>query len=1288
MAQYQQRAQYNPHQAPVGVPAGRAPPKAARHPPQQPQQQQRQQYYAQAPRQQGYPQGQQPNNGYDQAGYQGQYEYAQQDYGRQNYGYEQGYDNNQNGGGYGYQDYGAQNVAPVKKTRQQAQGGRQQAPRGGQYYGQDQYANQQDYAQGYENYGDGYNGQQYNNGYDNQAYGNEYAQGYNAPQQNTQQNMRPQPRQNVNDQRRNMQATTGANVAAAPVAPTAPVAPAQNARPRPSYDDPRSTQTPIPHHHKNPSNPQPKPSPPKEKPPQRPATKERILTDAKISPKQTGWDNPFPIFPTKHEAKAKKQTSNPAETTSSQDKPEDKSHISSPQRPATSHGHRSEDQNRNQPISRPATAQGKRSNELPKLATGGKYNNAPGPLSPPALKSPTSGRPVGNFSRPTVGTERPQVAAQPRNAPMQAPQLQQQPYPNHQIHRSNGSGTQTYNQPYQEPTNLPPVSSAPMMNGGMGSHAYPGQQEPGGAPGYYGPEPHQTLPRPSPAASPETKRKPVRRPTDPQAARSGFDSYGNPTRPNVGPNTHDYRESYGAFFDAYYDQNNGSGGFQGHSVHNSLQNGPPPREEEAMPNFDVIEQKEARGLTVEENLTMKNMTASPPMPRPSRSGTMTDGYNQPPQNFAQQAHRARSTPTLRDPGSRPPPQNDMAGFRFGTEAPPLPQNPQQPQPYQQNHRSNSRPQHQQQQQQQQQQQYQQQQYQQYPAANGYGPQPNDPYAQQQGYPQPRGPGPQRGPSRGGPQRPVDIQRTASGPVDQGPPMPMSPTQQRSQTSPPYGRQNPNAPSHQGHPTPIRPGLMAGGAPADMVAKPPPVRPGQVPAAVPQPISSVPATSKSASKEPQIPVTMQEIEQLRNAVRSNPGDQKSALRLGHRLIEAATFLVDGADVKAKGRNREKFIFEAHKVFKRLGSQGNGDALFYLADCHGSGHLGLEVDPREAFQLYQAAAKAGHAQAAYRVAVCCEMGQEEGGGTKRDPIKAIQWYKRAATMGDTPAMYKVGMIQLKGLLGQPQNPREAITWLKRAAEQADRDNPHAVHELGTLYESAGPNDPWVRDEGHALELYLQAASLGYKFSQFRLGQAFEYGNLGCPIDPRQSIKHYSEAAMQHEHQSELALSGWYLTGSSPILEQSDTEAYLWARKAAQSGLAKAEYAMGYFCEVGIGAPANLEDAKRWYWRAACEYFLALNPTNLLYCTYNAFALGQQMANLMRYDEQHKTSPKLVSGSRIFEKEVQSSKSQEYPVRQSQSSKARVIASSCRQDPIRRKEYCSNFQFSVGIWEFAAG
>ena len=126
--------------------------------------------------------------------------------------------------------------------------------------------------------------------------------------------------------------------------------------------------------------------------------------------------------------------------------------------------------------------------------------------------------------------------------------------------------------------------------------------------------------------------------------------------------------------------------------------------------------------------------------------------------------------------------------------------------------------------------------------------------------------------------------------------------------------------------------------------------------------------------------------------------------------------------------------------------------------------------------------------------------------------------------------------------------------------------------------------------------QAAALGFKLAQFRLGQAYEYGALGLTIDNRASISWYSKAAAQGEHQAELALSGWYLTGAEGILEHSDTEAYLWARKAASSEppLAKAMFAMGYFTEQGIGCPKSLEEAKRWYGRAACKFpivFLSL-------------------------------------------------------------------------------------------------
>lgn len=394
-----------------------------------------------------------------------------------------------------------------------------------------------------------------------------------------------------------------------------------------------------------------------------------------------------------------------------------------------------------------------------------------------------------------------------------------------------------------------------------------------------------------------------------------------------------------------------------------------------------------------------------------------------------------------------------------------------------------------------------------------------------------------------------------------------------------------------HPAPVRPGLVPQSGAPPPNNRPPPVRQyGGVPVQQQQTATTNARGSAASLDKQDAPVTAYDLNILQQTTKGNPQDYKTGLILAKKLVEAASVLSSEggrADAKTAQKNREKYIFDAHKVLKRLVNAGYPDAMFYLADCHGTGTLGLEKDPKEAFNLYQSAAKAGHGPSAYRVAVCCELGAEEGGGTRRDPMKAIQWYRRAASLGDTPAMYKLGMVLLKGLLGQQRNPREALSWLKRAAERADKDNPHALHELGLLYESAAPNDAIIKDENYARELFHQAAELGYKYSQFRLGTAYEHGQIGCPIDAKSSIMWYTRAAAQAEHQAELALSGWYLTGSVDMLPQSDTEAYLWARKSASSGFAKAEYAMGYFTEVGIGAPANLEEAKRWYWRAACKY-----------------------------------------------------------------------------------------------------
>ncbi|KAF4628373.1 hypothetical protein G7Y89_g9778 [Cudoniella acicularis] len=752
--------------------------------------------------------------------------------------------------------------------------------------------------------------------------------------------------------------------------------------------------------------------------------------------------------------------------------------------------------------------------------------------------------PPQDYGRPSADSQR---NMPPRNYPSQGPPQQGYPEPRrgppgpgYGPPQQNGYGESGYDDrrgygpgptsPTRDNFGPPGRSmtmpnEAPMSMGRQPPMPPMPMEGPGPSAPYNGPIGRGAPPRPSTAGA---NRAPPQRNYQNQPL---IDPYAQPRGQSQNP---DYApEVIDDVYDSYYDPPSNANG-------PPPQNGRPQSAESAMPNFDVLQTKPAnhkRGGSIDEHI---------------------QGPAAPQNNYPQQLKPMKSQPDIRGRAQPQAAVFEMAG------APPMP---------------NAYPQ-------------------QGGYDDGYGPQEdqyNEPADQgyvsyneppSNNYPPPRS-------ASAAPRANAGFGGLPSGPRPGGLPNGPSPN-----GGPPRAMTMPRQPSANGdalpsHPPPVRAGLIPNSVASLASNKPTPVRNyNNIPTpqqAQPPPAQSTTQPAPTGPPAP-TPVTAAEIEQLRSKAKMNPQDQATQLLLARKLVEASETLVQSIpDQRSRNKAREKFVMDAHKILKKLVSAGNAEAMFFLADCSGRGALGLEVDHKEAFTLYQSAAKAGHAAAAYRTAVCCELGNDEGGGTRKDPLKAIQWYKRAATLGDTPAMYKVGMILLKGLLGQPKNPREAVGWLKRAAERADAENPHALHELGLLFEQPqSAEGSVVRDEAYSLQLFQQAADLGYKFSQYRLGSAYEYGLFNLPIDARQSIMWYSKAAAQEEHQSELALSGWYLTGSEGVLQQSDTEAYLWARKAAMAGLAKAEYAMGYFTEVGIGAPANLEDAKRWYWRAAAQNF----------------------------------------------------------------------------------------------------
>lgn len=280
-------------------------------------------------------------------------------------------------------------------------------------------------------------------------------------------------------------------------------------------------------------------------------------------------------------------------------------------------------------------------------------------------------------------------------------------------------------------------------------------------------------------------------------------------------------------------------------------------------------------------------------------------------------------------------------------------------------------------------------------------------------------------------------------------------------------------------------------------------------------------------------------------------------------------------------KKQFLKEAVHYLKKLSDKGYTDAQYLLADAYSSGALG-KIDNKEAFHLFQIAAKHGHIESAYRTSYC----YEEGLGVTRDSRRAVEFLKFAASKNHPASMYKLGIYSFYGRMGLPDNvnvKKTGIQWLSRAVTKANELTNGAPYELAKIHEN-GFLDIVIPDRKYAMELYIQAASLGHVKASAKMGKAYEIGDDFVPQDPNLSIHYYTQAALGGDAESMLSLCAWYLVGNPPNLEKDEKEAFQWALRAANMGLAKAQFAVGNFYEKGLGIAKDVEVAKTWYIRAA--------------------------------------------------------------------------------------------------------
>ncbi|PSK53895.1 hypothetical protein B9Z65_7701 [Elsinoe australis] len=274
-------------------------------------------------------------------------------------------------------------------------------------------------------------------------------------------------------------------------------------------------------------------------------------------------------------------------------------------------------------------------------------------------------------------------------------------------------------------------------------------------------------------------------------------------------------------------------------------------------------------------------------------------------------------------------------------------------------------------------------------------------------------------------------------------------------------------------------------------------------------------------------------------------------------------------------------DAMNIVSFLAEQQHPRAEFIRGMWWEFGRFGCQVDKKEAFRSYSRAADRNYARAEYRIGMLYEAAN--------DPVKALKHYHKGVAMGDAACLYRLGMMTLRGQHGQPQDFVRGVDLIRQSAAVADDNAAQGAYVYGMLLardlnQIQLPEGILPFDERAARIEIEKAAYMKFPKAQLKMGNAYELGSLGCEFNPAYSMHYYALAARQGDPEAEMGLSKWFLVGHEGVFPKNEELAYVYAQRAALSGFANAEFAMGYFNELGIHVPKNVDLALEWYKKAA--------------------------------------------------------------------------------------------------------
>lgn len=307
----------------------------------------------------------------------------------------------------------------------------------------------------------------------------------------------------------------------------------------------------------------------------------------------------------------------------------------------------------------------------------------------------------------------------------------------------------------------------------------------------------------------------------------------------------------------------------------------------------------------------------------------------------------------------------------------------------------------------------------------------------------------------------------------------------------------------------------------------------------------------------------------------------------------------------------------------------DRFFSLVSPPAAFRRAIELSERgeivKAFPLFVRAAKAGIADAEYRVARC----YLQGTGVPASRTEGARWLMRAADRGHVEAQSQLAVLYAHGLAGTTQDVEgektdklfenetpakpdyvSAAHWARRATDAGSAsgqamlafvltwgpDSMRDLDEAHRLYEKSASANCAEGCLGYALSLAKRAnsedekreaakfmriaADAGLTTAIYLLAALTEQG-FGVPRDPIAAAQLYRQAAERGLREAQVRWGRALIEGRH--VEPNSIEGESWLRKAALAGDVDAAAMVG---DVNIKnkKPPNYLEAANWYRRAA--------------------------------------------------------------------------------------------------------